>query len=55
MNDDFEIIKLSCDKCAKSVESTYDELYEDLGSVVPFEAECDCGGIVSLEFIGKYK
>ena len=55
MNDDFEIIKLSCNRCRKSVEGTYDELYGDLGSVVPFEAECDCGGIVSLKFTGKYR
>jgi hypothetical protein len=56
MNDNNEIIKLSCDKCKKAKEGTYEELFGDMSNIrlLP-KMTCKCGGNICLDMTGKYK
>lgn len=52
MNDENEIIELSCKKCRKSTKGTYKELFGDLPSLVLLpKINCKCGGEITLAFI----
>ena len=56
MNDENEIIRLSCKECKKFKEGTYEELFEDSPSLklMP-KLTCVCGGEIALKMTGKYK
>ncbi len=56
MNDDNEIIKLSCLKCDKFKEGTYKKLFGDLPSLVGLpKFVCKCGGDICLDMTGRYE
>ena len=56
MNDENEIIELSCSSCKKSISGTYKELFGDIPSIVCLpKLKCKCGGDVCLHLTGKYK
>lgn len=53
--DDYEIIRLSCDKCKKHIEATYAKLFGNLVSprLLP-KMMCKCGGKICVSLTGKY-
>ena len=55
MNDDNEIIKLSCIRCKKSEQGTFKELFGNLPTAIGIPTTCICGGDITLEMTGNYK
>lgn len=57
MNDENEIIKLSCAKCKASIEGTYKELFGGIPSLalLPKFVCSECGGDIELDITGKFK
>lgn len=56
MNDNNEIIKLSCNECKVSKEGTYEELFGGLPNLrIAPKMKCKCGGDITLEMTGAYK
>lgn len=56
MNDENEIIKLSCVDCGESIEGTYYELFGGIPNLMLLpKFVCKCGGCISLDMTGKYK
>lgn len=57
MNDENEIIKLTCAKCKASIEGTYKELFGGIPSLalLPKFVCGKCGGDIELDMTGKYK
>jgi len=56
VNDELEILKLTCEKCGGSKSGTYEELFGDTPSLVRLlKIVCKCGGDVCLELTGEYR
>ena len=55
MNDNNEIIKLSCERCKKSREGTFMELFGDISSLIGLPKKCKCSGEINIEFTGVYE
>lgn len=55
MNDESEIIKLSCERCKKVYEGTFTDLFGDIHSLIGLpKIKCKCGGVIILEMTGVY-
>ena len=54
MNDNNEIIKLSCEKCKKSCKGTFMELFGNIPSLIGLP-KCKCSGDIIIEFTGVYE
>lgn len=53
MNDENEIIELSCEKCEKAIRGTYAELFGDVSSLVVLpKFRCKCGGDILMKMTG---
>lgn len=57
MNDENEIIRLSCEKCKESCEGTYKELFGGIPSLklLPKMVCKECGRDIELDMTGEYK
>jgi len=55
MNEDNEIIRLSCIKCGKTKEGTYKKLFGDLPGLrcLP-KMKCKCGGEICIELLNGH-
>ena len=56
MNDESEIVELSCDKCKNCISGTYRELFGNLlGLAGVGKMKCKCGGTICIKLTGRYK
>lgn len=56
MNDDNEIIELTCSKCPGKIRGTYQKLFGDIPSLILLpKMVCKCGGDIRLSLTGDYE
>ena len=56
MNDEDEIIELSCNSCERTISGTYKELFGNISSIACLpRIKCKCGGSICLDLTGGYK